>query len=149
PSSRSYFVAKRLVTTQYRQGNLNQDSIANYARQHRFDEVQIGLSLLSSLPVDVIERAVMDRNREMILVLCKALDFSWIWRHHKGPVDPLLAQGVFHLRERDLLERDSLGIAAGRLDPGPRVEPDHVVAGVDGDALALEILAGLDSGFAP
>src|SRR6516164_7630739 len=77
PSSRSYFVAKRVVTTQYRQGNLNQVSISNYARQHRFDEVQIGLSLLSSLPVDVIERALMDRNREMLLVLCKALDFSW------------------------------------------------------------------------
>jgi hypothetical protein len=77
PSSRSYFVAKRVVTTQYRQGNLNQDSISNYARQHRFDEVQIGLSLLSALPVDVIERALMDRNREMILVLCKALNFSW------------------------------------------------------------------------
>jgi hypothetical protein len=77
PSSRSYFVAKRVVTTQYRQGNLNQDSIANYARQHRFDEIQIGLSLLSALPVDVIERALMDRNREMLLVLCKALDFSW------------------------------------------------------------------------
>ena len=43
PSSRSYFVAKRVVTTQHRQGNLNQDSISNYARQHRFEEVQIGL----------------------------------------------------------------------------------------------------------
>jgi len=77
PSSRSYFVAKRVVTTQHRQGNLNQDSISNYARQHRFDEVQIGLSLLSALPVDVIERALMDRNREMLLMLCKALDFAW------------------------------------------------------------------------
>jgi len=77
PSSRSYFVAKRVVTTQHRLGNLNQDSISNYARQHRFDEVQIGLSLLSALPVDVIERALKDRNREMLLVLCKALDFSW------------------------------------------------------------------------
>jgi hypothetical protein len=35
------------------------------------------LSLLSALPVDVIERALMDRNREMLLVLCKALNFSW------------------------------------------------------------------------
>jgi hypothetical protein len=66
-----------VVTTQHRLGNLNQDSISNYARQHRFDEVQIGLSLLSALPVDVIERALKDRNREMLLVLCKALDFSW------------------------------------------------------------------------
>jgi uncharacterized protein (DUF2336 family) len=77
PSSRSYFVAKRVVTTQHRLGNLNQDSISSYARQHRLDEVQIGLSLLSALPVDVIERALVDRNREMLLVLCKALNFSW------------------------------------------------------------------------
>jgi hypothetical protein len=32
---------------------------------------------LCSLPGDVIERALADKNREMILVLAKALDFSW------------------------------------------------------------------------
>jgi hypothetical protein len=29
------------------------------------------------LPADVIERALADKNREMLLVLAKALDFSW------------------------------------------------------------------------
>jgi len=29
------------------------------------------------LPVDVIERALADKNREMLLVLAKSLDFSW------------------------------------------------------------------------
>lgn len=77
PGSRSYFVAKRVVTTQYQLGNLNEASISGYARAHRFDEVTIGLSLLCSLPVDVIDRAMMDRNRDMLLVLAKALDFSW------------------------------------------------------------------------
>jgi uncharacterized protein (DUF2336 family) len=77
PASRSYFVAKRVVTTQHRQGNLNENSISGYARSQRFDEVTIGLSLLCSLPGDVIERALFDRNREMLLVLAKALDFSW------------------------------------------------------------------------
>jgi hypothetical protein len=77
PVSRSYFVAKRVVTTQFRQGNLNENSISGYARQHRQDEVTIGLSLLCSLPGDVIERALLDRNREMLLILAKALDFSW------------------------------------------------------------------------
>ncbi len=62
PVSRSYFVAKRLVTAQHQQGNLNENSI---------------LSLLCSLPADVIERALADKNREMLLVLAKALDFSW------------------------------------------------------------------------
>jgi uncharacterized protein (DUF2336 family) len=77
PVSRSHFVAKRVVLTQHQQGNLNEDSISGYARSHRLDEVTIGLSLLCSLPGDVIERALVDKNREMLLVLAKALDFSW------------------------------------------------------------------------
>ena len=77
PVSRSYLVAKRVVTTQHQQGNLNENSISGYARSHRLDEVTIGLSLLCSLPGDVIERALKDKNREMLLVLAKALDFSW------------------------------------------------------------------------
>ena len=77
PVSRSYFVAKRVVATQHQQGNLNENSVSGYARSHRFEEVTIGLSLLCSLPSDVIERALVDKNREMLLVLTKALDFSW------------------------------------------------------------------------
>jgi hypothetical protein len=59
PSSRTHFVAKRVVTT------------------HRVDEVTIGLSLLTSLPTDVIERALMDRKRDLLLILAKALNLSW------------------------------------------------------------------------
>ena len=77
PVSRSYFVAKRVVTAQHRQGNLNENSISLYARSHKLDEVTIGLSLLCSLPGDVIERAMLDKNRETLLILAKALDFSW------------------------------------------------------------------------
>ena len=77
PVSRSYFVAKRVVTAQHRLGNLNENSISEYARSHRLEEVTIGLSLLCSLPADVIERALLDRNRETLLILAKALDFSW------------------------------------------------------------------------
>jgi len=77
PASRGHFVAKRVVSTQHRLGNLNESSISNYARSHRLEEVTIGLSLLCALPSDVIERAVLDRNREMLLILCKALAFSW------------------------------------------------------------------------
>jgi hypothetical protein len=77
PVSRSYFVAKRVVTNQYRLGNLAEESLAGYAIAHRIEEVTIGLSLLTSLPGDVIERALVDRNREMLLILAKALKFSW------------------------------------------------------------------------
>jgi uncharacterized protein (DUF2336 family) len=77
PVSRSHFVAKRLVATQHRQGNLTEDSVSGYARSHKLDEVMIGMSLLCGLPGDVIERALLDKNREMLLILAKALDFSW------------------------------------------------------------------------
>jgi uncharacterized protein (DUF2336 family) len=77
PSSRGHFVAKRVVTTQHRLGNLNESSISSYARSHRLEEVTIGMSLLCSLPGDLIERTLHDKNREMLLILCKALGFSW------------------------------------------------------------------------
>jgi hypothetical protein len=77
PVSRGYYVAKRVVTTQYRQGNLNENSISGYARFHKLEEVTIGLSLLCSLPGDVIERALLDKDSEMLLLVAKALGFSW------------------------------------------------------------------------
>src|SRR6201996_4825191 len=77
PVSRGHFVAKRVVATQHRQGNLNEDNISEYARFHKLEEVTIGLSLLCALPADVIERVLLDKNREMLLILAKALDFSW------------------------------------------------------------------------
>jgi hypothetical protein len=77
PVSRTYFVAKRLVTTQHRSGNLNEASISGYALSHKVEEVTIGLSLLCALPVDVIERVLINRDRQMLLILAKALAFSW------------------------------------------------------------------------
>jgi uncharacterized protein (DUF2336 family) len=77
PASKSYFDAKRLVTAQHQYGNLNENSILEYARSHKIDEATLGLSLLCSLPVDVVERALIDINKEMTLILAKALDFEW------------------------------------------------------------------------
>lgn len=77
PGSRNYFVAKRTVSIQHRLGNLHESTIAGYAVAHKVEEVMIGLALLSGLPADVVERALFDRNREMLLMLAKALHFSW------------------------------------------------------------------------
>jgi uncharacterized protein (DUF2336 family) len=77
PASRAYFDAKRLVTSLHQYGNLNENSILEYARSHKIEEATVGLSLLCSLPVDVVERALIDNNKEMTLILAKALDFQW------------------------------------------------------------------------
>ncbi len=77
PLSRGHLVAKRVVAAQHRQGNLNETNISEYARFHKLEEVTIGLSLLCALPADVVERVLLDRNREMLLIVAKVLEFSW------------------------------------------------------------------------
>jgi uncharacterized protein (DUF2336 family) len=77
PASKSYFAAKRVVASQHQYGNLTEGSILEYARSHKVEEATVGLSLLCSLPVDVVERALIENNREMTLILAKSLGFSW------------------------------------------------------------------------
>jgi uncharacterized protein (DUF2336 family) len=77
PATKNYFTAKRIVAIQHQNGTLTEDRILEYARAHKIEEATVGLSLLCSLPVDVVERALGDTNRELTLMLIKALDFSW------------------------------------------------------------------------
>jgi uncharacterized protein (DUF2336 family) len=77
PATKDYFAAKRSVTAQHQRGDLNENSILEYARSHKLEEVMVGLSLLCSLPVDIVERTLVHSNSEMTLILAKALDFGW------------------------------------------------------------------------
>jgi hypothetical protein len=77
PATKDYFAAKRLVTARHQYGNLDENSILEYARSHKLEEVTVGLSLLCSLPADIVERALVHSNSEMTLILAKALDFGW------------------------------------------------------------------------
>lgn len=77
PASKSYFDAKRFVTRQHQDGDLNEKRIFEYAQSHRFEEATVGLALLCSLPVDVAERALTDKSRDVLLILAKALGFAW------------------------------------------------------------------------
>jgi uncharacterized protein (DUF2336 family) len=78
PASKTYFDAKREVARQQRFGNLNENKILEYAQSRRFEEATVGLSLLCSLPVDAVERVLVDKNKELALIVAKALGFSWV-----------------------------------------------------------------------
>ena len=73
----SYFHAKKIVVARHQRGDLNENSILEYARSHKFEEATVGLSLLCSLPADVVERALADSSTEMTMILAKALNFEW------------------------------------------------------------------------
>jgi uncharacterized protein (DUF2336 family) len=77
PASKEYFAAKKNVTALHQYGNLGEIKICDFAQARKLHEAIVALSLLSSLPVDVIERALSSKNWEMVLVITKALDFSW------------------------------------------------------------------------
>lgn len=77
PASNSYFAAKRTVGMQHQLGNLGEAQILEYAQSRKLDEVVVALSLLCSVPVYTAEIALVDENKEVILILAKALDLSW------------------------------------------------------------------------
>jgi hypothetical protein len=65
------------VAGQHAIGNLNEKLVFEYAQSHKFEEATVGLALLCSLPVDAVERALNSKNKELALILTKALGFSW------------------------------------------------------------------------
>jgi len=77
PASKDYFVAKRLVGIVHQQRQLTEAKMLEYAQFRRFDEAVVGLSLLCELPVNIAERALTDVTGDLVLVLAKAVGFSW------------------------------------------------------------------------
>jgi uncharacterized protein (DUF2336 family) len=77
PASKNYFSAKRAVSALHHCGDLHEKNIFEYAQSHELPEVTAGLSLLCSLPANVIERGLIDTTGETPMIFAKALDFSW------------------------------------------------------------------------
>jgi uncharacterized protein (DUF2336 family) len=77
PGQESYLALKQAVKAQHRSGRLNEKAILVYALAHKHEEAVVGLSLLCSLPTEIVEQILVRNNRDMILVLSKALEFSW------------------------------------------------------------------------
>jgi hypothetical protein len=64
PASKSYFIAKRAVATQHRYGNLNENSIFEYARSHKHEEVTLAtLDVTRSIFRRIWQRYFPDHTR--------------------------------------------------------------------------------------
>jgi len=77
PATRDYYAARRLVEEMSRSGTLTEDAVRGFAGARKFEEVTVALSLLSGLPVDVVERALLDDSRQMVVIVAKAVKLSW------------------------------------------------------------------------
>jgi uncharacterized protein (DUF2336 family) len=76
-NSKDYAAADAAIRSLYQHGGLSVAGLLDYARAGKFDETTIALSLLSNLPVGLVERAFTRDSSEQVLVLAKAMGLTW------------------------------------------------------------------------
>jgi uncharacterized protein (DUF2336 family) len=74
--SSQYATAANEVGKLKQDGNLGEAEVYKYARENRFEEAAVALSMLCSVELDAVERALHDRGHEIALILAKLAGFS-------------------------------------------------------------------------
>ncbi len=75
-SSPAFAAAEAAVERQNRISRIGETDIYQYARDRKFEETAIALSLLCDTPIDVVERALLDPGAEIVLILAKVAGLS-------------------------------------------------------------------------
>lgn len=75
-SSPDFAAAQAAVERQNRLRRIGEAEIYQYARDRKFEETAIGLSIMCDTPIDVVERALLDPGAEIILILAKVAGLS-------------------------------------------------------------------------
>src|SRR5215510_3535574 len=76
-SSADHATARAQVERLHQLRGLGDADIYDFARQRKFEQTAVALSLLCTVPVDVVERALLDDNADMVLILIRAAQCSW------------------------------------------------------------------------
>jgi len=75
--SRDYAEARARVEALRAAGKLNESAIEVSARAGSFEDTAVMLAELSTLPVDVVERVLVQDRVETILIVAKVIELSW------------------------------------------------------------------------
>jgi uncharacterized protein (DUF2336 family) len=76
--SAAYARALSDVRSLHESGELGETHLAAFAGAGKFDETAIALSIMCELPIELIERLMVQNRSEQILVLAKAIGLSWV-----------------------------------------------------------------------
>ncbi len=76
-ASRQYTAAMSEVEELRRTRRLGEEQVYQFARDRKFEETAVALSLLCAVPIDVVEQALLDTGAEIALILAKVADLSW------------------------------------------------------------------------
>jgi hypothetical protein len=75
-TSPDFAAAQAAVERQNRVRRIGEAEVYQYARERKFEETAIALSLLCNTPIDVVERALLDPGAEIVLILAKVAGLS-------------------------------------------------------------------------
>lgn len=76
-ASARHAAAQFRVRSLYEANELNESRLAEFANGTQFDETVIALSVISDLPISLVEHAFVSERQEQIIVLTKANEMSW------------------------------------------------------------------------
>ncbi len=125
-ASQRYTIALRDANRRFNASPITEANIHAPARAQEFERTVIALSKLGRLPLDLVERALLDKGQDMILILAKAAGCSWT------TVRELL---LMYVAERDLQPQD-VARACNRYDRLTR-ETARDIIGFYGQRLKL------------
>jgi Uncharacterised protein conserved in bacteria (DUF2336) len=74
--STDYATVRERIEDLFQSGQLGETHVYGFARERKFEETTISLSLLCDVEIDVVERALLDSSHELALILVKLAGFS-------------------------------------------------------------------------
>lgn len=76
-SSRDHAKAKQRVKRLCKTSQFGEADLHTFARANNFEQAAVALSMLGSFPIELVERALLDENPDMVLILAKAARCYW------------------------------------------------------------------------
>jgi len=77
-ASQEFSAAVRDARLRFHAHPVGEANVHAPARAQEFDKVVVALAKLGQFPVDMVERALLDEGKDMLLVLARAADCSWL-----------------------------------------------------------------------
>ncbi len=75
--ARDYTKAKTIIEALFAAKALTEVQVGEFAQQGSFEETAVALAMLCGMPIDAVERSLLDRRADLTLILARGADFSW------------------------------------------------------------------------
>jgi uncharacterized protein (DUF2336 family) len=76
-NSRNYVTACGQVAALKAAGHLDEGEVESFAKMGKFEETTAALAALCELPIEAVERAMVQERPETMLIIAKAIGLSW------------------------------------------------------------------------